>query len=184
MKRILAAFFLTAAALCAQSETLDLGANGKLTFFLLGDWKVDSTDIGNNPTLIIKPNKPGVNAECTISVTFPETDRLDRKDRLKLQVEAEQRNAAEESVEGKAVAREFALNVPGAFGFYCTFTDPKLRGKPPVKGDFKNGTFGKIRLPKGIIIDIALMADGVSSEPYQQLLGAIEGMEFTPGRGR
>lgn len=175
---------LTVAALRAQSETLDLGPHGKLTLFLLGDWVVETTDINNNPTLHIKPAKPEVNAECTLSVTFPEGDRFDRKDKLKLQVEADQRHAAEESVEGKAVAREFLLGVPGAFGFYCTFTDPRLRGKPPVKGDYKNGSFGKIRLAKGILIDVGILADGVSSEPYQQLLGAIEGMEFTPGRGR
>jgi hypothetical protein len=31
---------------------------------------------------------------------------------------------------------------------------------------------------------VQFMADGFRDEAYQQLLGAIEGMEFTPGRGR
>lgn len=183
MKRILAVLLLAIASAVpafAQSHTLELGGRGQITFFLLGDWKVEETNIGDNPTLMIKPAKFDVNAECTISVTFPDTDRFDTKARLKLQVEAEMRGQAEESVEGKAVAREYSLGT--GYGYYVGITDPKLRGKPPVKGDYKNGSFGKIRLARGIIVDVKIMADGFSSEPYQQLLGAIEGMEFKPGR--
>jgi hypothetical protein len=34
------------------------------------------------------------------------------------------------------------------------------------------------------LVDVQMMADGFRDEPYQQLLGAVEGMEFTPGRDR
>jgi hypothetical protein len=182
MKRLLALFLLSVATVCAQMETIDLGARGKITLFLLGDWKVDLSNLGNNPVLTIKPAKEAVNAECTISVTFPEADRFDTKARLKLRVEADNRNQAEASVEGKAIGREFSLS--SGFGFYCNFTDPDLRGKAPEKGNFKNGTFGKIRLAPDVLLDVVIMADGFNSEPYQQLLGAVEGMEFKPGRGR
>lgn len=182
MKRIFALFLALglAAAAFAQSETLELGSHGKITFYLLGDWKCEQTNIGNNPTLIIKPAKYQVNAQATISVTFPERDRFDRKDKLKLQVEAESRSVAEQSVEGKAVAREFMLAT--GYGYYVNITDPELRGKPPEKDNFKNASFGKIRLAPDILIDVTIMADGFSSEPYQQLLGALEGMEFSPAR--
>ena len=182
MKRLLLLLLLGVTTLTAQVETLDLGARGKINLYLAGDWKIDITNLGNNPVMTIKPTKERVNAECTISVTFPETDRFDTKARLKLRVEADNRAQGEASVEGKAIGREFTLT--SGYGFYCNFTDPDLRGKPPEKGNFKNGSFGKIRLAPDILIDVVIMADGFNSEPYQQLLGAVEGMEFTPGRGR
>jgi hypothetical protein len=180
MKKLLALFLLTAATLCAQSATLDLGSRGKLTLFILGDWRVDMTDFANQGTITIKPAKESVNAEATLTLTFPEVDRYDTKARLKLRVEADGYGMAERSVERKAVAREFMLQT--GYGFYCNFTDPDLRGKPPEKGNFKGGSFGKIRLTPNVLVDVSIMADSFKDEPYQQLLGAIEGMEFTPGR--
>jgi hypothetical protein len=127
-------------------------------------------------TVTITPTKESVNAVCNIGVTFPDVDRFDTKARLKLRVEADNRSAAEEAVEGKAIAKEFSLT--NGFGFYCNLTDPALRGKPPEKGNYKNASVGKIRLAPDVLIDVSIMADGFTSEPYQQLLGAIEGMEF------
>jgi hypothetical protein len=43
---------------------------------------------------------------------------------------------------------------------------------------------GKIRLNREVLLDVSIVADGFSSEPYQQLLGAIEGLEFTQGSGK
>ncbi len=127
-------FLALAASVCAQSETLDLGPRRQLTLYLVGDWKVDTTHFARQGTMIINPAKESVNASCTLTVTFPEVDRFDTKGRLKLRVEADCYGAAEGSVEGKAVAREF--NVAAGFGFYCSFTDPDLRGKPPEKGNY------------------------------------------------
>jgi hypothetical protein len=175
-------FFLgAAAALTAQVQTIDLGAHGKLTLYLLGDWKLNTVDMAGQFTVTINPEKEAVNATCTIAVTFPTVDRFDNKGRLKLRVEADNFTAAQAAVEGKAVAREFSLT--HGYGFYCNLTDPELRGKPPQKGNYKNASVGKIRLAPDIVLDVSIMADGFTSEPYQQLLGAIEGMEFTPGRG-
>ena len=43
-------------------------------------------------------------------------------------------------------------------------------------------SIGKIRLAPDVVIDVHMMADSFKDEPYQQLLGAIEGLEFTRGR--
>jgi hypothetical protein len=40
---------------------------------------------------------------------------------------------------------------------------------------------GRIRLAPDILLEISISADGFRDAPYQQLLGAIEGMEFRPG---
>jgi hypothetical protein len=65
------------------------------------------------------------------------------------------------------------------FGFYCNFTDPHLVGKPPEPGNYKVASIGKIKLAPDTLVDVSIMADGFRDEPYQQLLGAIEGMEYS-----
>lgn len=172
-----ALFLAFAASLAAQSETLDLGSRGKLTLYLLGDWRVDTTNFARQGSMIIRPGNPRVNATCTLNISFPETDRFDTKTRLKIRVEADCMQFAEQSVERKAVAREFLVRT--GYGYYCNFTDPELRGKPSEKDQFKVMSVGKIRLAADVLVDVQILADGFGDEPYQQLLGAIEGMEYT-----
>ncbi len=171
------------AAAQAQMETLNLGQHGRLTFYLPGDWKVTTTRNTEAITVMFSPAKEGVNASGKIAVSFPETDRFDTKARLKLRVEADCHGQAEESVERKAYGREFSLTSGSGFGFYCNFTDPKLKGKPMEKGNYKVMTVGKIRLSAQVVLDVEIMGEGFSDEAYNQLLGAVEGMEFSPGRG-
>lgn len=183
MKLLLCFLLFATAGLRAQVETIDLGARGKITLYLLGEWTADVSTLGGNPTVTIKPTRDSVNASCTIAVTFPESDRLETKGRLKLRVEADCYGLAESSVERKAVAREFMLTgTPGAMGYYCSFTDPDLRGKPPEKGNYKVTSIGKIKLAPDVLLDVQILADGFRDEPYQQLLGAIEGLEFAARR--
>jgi hypothetical protein len=166
-----------------QVERIDLGSRGQITLYLLGDWKADVSTLGGNTTLTISPSRESVNASATLAISFPEVDRFETKSRLKLRVETDAYNLTEESVEGRAVAREF--RVPAAMmGFYCSFTDRNLRGQPPQKGNYKVMSLGKIKLAPDVLVDVQIMADGFRDEPYQQLLGAIEGMEFKPGPGR
>jgi hypothetical protein len=181
MKKFLLLFCLTAAGLLAQSTTIELGSRGTITLFFPGEWKFTGTDIAGQTTLDATPAN-GANATCSIRVTAPEQDRLDTKQRLKIRLEADCRNVAEGSVEGKARAKEFSLT--SGFGFYCDFTDPELVGKPPEKGNFKTQTIGRIRLAPDVLVDVVLSSDGFKAEEYQQMLGAIEGMEFKPGKGR
>ena len=182
MKKLLVFLLLSAVSACAQMQTLDFGSRGKLTLFLLGDWKSTITDMAGQYTVTLSPKSEAVNSSCHITVTFPDVDRYDTKARLKLRLEADVRAAAEQSVEGRAYGQEFTLTA--GYGFYCNFTDPELRGKPPEKGNYKVTTIGKIRPHPSLLVDVQILSDGFSSEPHQQLLAAIEGMEFSPGRGR
>jgi hypothetical protein len=175
-------FLLSGLSAWAQMQVLDFGARGKVTLYLPGDWKAATTDMAGQYTLTLSPKSEAVNASCVIAVTFPEDDRFDTKARLKLRVEADCHNAAEESVERKAYAKEF--NVTTGYGFYCNFTDPNLRGKPPEKGNYKVTSVGKVRPHPAVLLDVQILSDGFATEPHQQLLGAIEGMEFAAPRGR
>lgn len=176
MKILAALFVLLASCALGQVETLNFGSRGKLTLYLPGDWKVATTDMAGTYTVTLTPKKEAVNASCTIAVTFPDVDRFDTKARLKLRVEADAYGYAEQSVEGKAVAKEFVL--ASGVGYYCSFTDPELRGRPSQPGNYKVMSVGKIKLAPDVLVDVQIMADGFRDEPYQQLLGAIEGMEY------
>ena len=130
----------------------------------------------------LTPRNESVNASVTFKVTYPDVDRYDTKARLKLRVEADCAHYAEQSVEGRAVAKEFSIAT--GYGFYCNFTDALLRGKKAPPGEFKVVSAGKIRLTPEILIEVFIGADSFRDEAYQQILGAIEGLEFKPGRSR
>lgn len=179
MKKILALFLFVAASLSAQ-ETLDLGQHGKLTLYLLGDWRTSLSTIGRGLELSINAPKESTNASCKIAVVFPDKDEFSTKAKLKTRVEIDCEGYVPQSVEGRAFAKE--LNVTTGFGFACSFTDPALRGKPVKAGDYKVVTVGKIRISPTVLLEIFIGSEGFNTEAHQQLLGALEGMEYTPGR--
>ena len=179
MKRLFALLLLFSGPLWAQSETIPLGSRGKLTIYIGDNWKFEVADYTDRRIIAIKPRNDA-NAECSLTILFPETDRFDTKARLKQRVEIEAMRYADQSVEGKAIGKPFDLKI--GYGFRCDFTDPELVGKAPQKGNFKTISVGMIRLTPEVLVEVAINADGFNSGPYNELLGAIEGMEYTPGR--
>ncbi|MDP3073154.1 MAG: hypothetical protein Q8N18_22865 [Opitutaceae bacterium] len=167
---------LLATRAAAQEHVLDFGPRGKATLYLLGDWKATVINMAGQYDLMLAPKKDSINAQATIKVTYPDVDRYDTKPRLKLRVEADGVPYEEQSVEGKARAREFTLG--SGYGFYCNFTDAALRGKKAPPGEFKVISSGRIRLAADVHLEVFIGADSFSEEAYQQLLGAIEGMEY------
>ena len=167
---------LLATGAAAQEHTIDLGSKGKITLFLLGDWKPTVISMGGQYEITFTPTKDSINASCSIKVTHPDVDRYDTKGRLKLRVEADCAPYEVQSVEGKARAKEFVIGA--GYGYYCNFTDAALRGKKAPPGEFKVVSSGKIRLAADVLMEIFIGADSFSEEAYQQILGAIEGMEY------
>lgn len=182
IKKILVCFLLSVAGLWAQSEKLDFGVRGKLVIYLSEAWTFEVADYGERRIVKIVPKNGAVNANCELTITFPETDRFDTKQRLKMRVEVDAMRFASQSVEGKARAQEFSLR--SGWGYHCNFTDPNLEGKPSKPGDYKTITVGIIRLAPDVVVEVGISADGFNSAPYNELLGAIEGMEFKAGAGR
>lgn len=184
LRKFLAVVFLAAATVIvhAQEQVLDFGPHGKVTMYLLGNWKATVINMAGSYELTLAPYNESINASCSFKVSHPDVDRYDTKARLKLRVEADCAPYAEQSVEGKAYAKEFVIGT--GYGYYCNFTDAALRGKPAPPGEFKVVSAGKIRVAPDVLIEVFIGADSFKDEPYQQLLGAIEGMEFKPGRGR
>jgi hypothetical protein len=164
MRKFLFLFLLIASSLVAEVVELNLGSRGRLTLYFPDSWKATPTELGGQVTLNVSPEDEDVNASFTLTVTFPESDQFRQKSRLKMQVE------------GKNEAKEFYLST--GFGYYCSYIDPALRGKPPIKGDYKVVSFGKIRLAPDVLVDVQILADSFTDQPYQSLLGAVEGLEY------
>ena len=78
MKKLLALFLLSVAPLLAQSENIDLGSHGKITFYHDESWKFEIADYGDRRIITVAP-KGEANASCAFTITFPEQDRLDTK---------------------------------------------------------------------------------------------------------
>jgi hypothetical protein len=176
MKKAFFLYLLTAAGLCAEIATLNLGSHGQITLYFPDGWEANVTEMGGQATLTAMP-KTDANATCSIAVSFPEEGRFRNRSRLKTAVESAGAAMVESgAVEGKTTAKEFLVTT--GFGYYCSFIDPNLRGKPPIKGDYKVVSIGKILVAPDILIDVQVMADSFTEPSYQELLGAIEGMEF------
>lgn len=176
LPKLFALLLATTAAVRAQSGTIDLRSHGSLEIFLEDGWKIGTSEFGDRVIVNLEPTDERVNANATLTVTFPEQDRYSTKSKLRTQVEVNARQYEESSVERKAVARE--LMGREGYGFYCNFTDPELIGKPPQKGNYKVISVGTIRVAPDVLIEMAINADDFRGKPYQQLLGAIEGMEY------
>lgn len=182
LKKLLALSFLTAALLRAQSGTIDLRSHGSLAIYLEDGWKANTSEFGDRVIITIESLDEATNANAALTVTFPEQDRFSTKAKLRMQVEVNGRQYEGCSVERKSVSRELSTQPSVAYGFYCNYTDPELIGKPPQKGNYKMISVGLIRVAPDVLIEMAISADDVRGKAYQQLLGAIEGMEYKPRR--
>lgn len=177
-----ALLLLTGGLLHAQSGAIDLRSHGSLAIYLEDGWKVNTSEFGDRVIVNIEPLDENTNANVALTVTFPELDRFSTKGKLRTQVEVNGRQYEEGSLERKSVSRELSTQSSVAYGFYCNYTDPELVGKPPQKGNYKMISIGLIRVTPEVLIEMAISSDDARGKPYQQLLGALEGMEYKPRR--
>ena len=174
------AVLLAAVAAAAWGETFDLRERGRLDVYVVGDFKIAGEDLGDRHEILITPKRDTVNAAARLVVNLTPGDEHNSKAKLRARVLELCAPIAEQNGTRKYAAEEFYSRQ--GFGFYCTFTDPKLVGKPPVKDDFKHATYGVVRLAPRVYVAVTLLADDLEGPDYQALLGAVEGMEIRGAR--
>ncbi len=177
MRVLLAALILSLTAVSGLAEIFNLREQGRLELFPVGEWNVRGEDQGDL-RIQLTPKSPKANAACEINVTTGGPDEFSTKTKLSRQVTEAARRMLESGdfVENTATIKSFYCKQ--GFGFYFTLTDPKLVGREPVPGDYKQVTMGMIRLSAGVIIEVQILSDGEKTGEFQQLLGIIEGMEL------
>jgi hypothetical protein len=178
MRVFLTALILFLPPAGALAETFNLREHGRLEIFPVGDWNVRSEDQGDLK-IQFTPKNPKANAACTLNVTAGGTDDYPTKAKLSRQVAETARRMIDSGDYGETTPAVKAFYSKQGFGFYFTLIDPKLVGKDPVPGDCKQVTIGLIRLSPTVMVAMQILSDGDKTDEYQQLLGAIEGMELT-----
>jgi hypothetical protein len=179
VKRVLAWVMAIGLAAGAAAETFDLRDYGKLEVFVAEGFKIAAEDLGDRHEIIIAPKREGgPQAAARLVVNLTPADEFNSKAKLRERVIELCAPAAEQNNTRRYTAQEFYSRQ--GFGFYCTFTDPKLVGKAPVKDDFKHVTLGAVRLGPRVYVSVTLLADDLEGAEYQALLGTVEGMELRP----
>lgn len=177
MRAMLAAFILVFPAAGGYAETINLREHGRLEFFPVGDWNIRGEDQGDLK-IQFTPKNPKANAACILNVSAGGTDDYPTKAKLSRKVAETAQRMAESGEYGDTTPAVKAFYSKQGFGFYFTLVDPKLVGRDPVPGNYKQATIGLIRLNSSVMIDVQILSDGDKTEEYQQLLGMVEGMEL------
>lgn len=178
MKKLLLSLILLSLFSSAWAESYQIG-DDKLNLNVAKGWTAEGrsgmTAGVKSYALKITP-EDGNSTLCLITAVYAkEGAKKDKKG-----TETEVRNAAEtylaahkeEILEKKIVLKEFKMKK--GFGFYTTSTDPKLVGKPVVKGDWKTSSSGMIDLADNVRLAVTIMSDDVSDAHFKQALDIVQ----------
>jgi hypothetical protein len=175
MRTISALAVFVFVALAAEAEDFRLPDVGTLKIVAAGDWKIGGEDMGDRFELVIVPGNERTNAACRISINLNGPAELNSKTALRERVVEAIKPQLAKSVEKRVVPEQFYSRQ--GFGYHVTLTFPERVGKPLERGKFRLQTLGLVHLAPRLIASVTILADDVLSEEYQQLLGAVEGME-------
>lgn len=165
-----------------KTETIDLQAKGRIIVTLPAGWTVVREDPDNRLDLSLKA-PPGVNATARLTFGFPEEGKLETAAEVRARAIEIGGDEADASVEKRTVLQTFKLR--SGYGYYSSYTDPKLVGKKPVPGDYKTITVGMFRPAPGIIAIVSILCDDLAGSEFKQLQQVVETLELLgPGGGR
>jgi hypothetical protein len=173
-----------AAAPAVRAETFEVPGVGNITMFVVGDWHIAAEDMGDRFEIVIVPRnfKTGPNAACRISIMPDAPAAYDHPKKLRDRViEATEKHLLD-SREFFARTEAFYCRQSTAFGFYRNFTSAERYRKPVERGVFKVQTLGLLWLAPRVVASVVIRADDFYADEYQQLLGAVEGMEIRAPR--
>lgn len=169
-----------AAANMARAESFEVPGVGNLTVFVVGDWHIAAEDMGDRFEIVIVPRnfQTGPNAACRISIIPDSPAFYDQPRKLRDRVIEATEHHLMDSREFFARTESFYCRQSTAFGFYRNFTSVDRYRKPMERGVYKVQTLGLLWLAPRVVASIVIKADDFFADDYQQLLGAVEGMEI------
>ncbi len=177
MKHLLSLILFFTLLTAASAEDYDLGPHGQLTIAVAKAWEITPRsirDVGYDLTL--RP-KDSTAAFCKITALYPPS--IKKRDRAT--VEADFKRGSEkfvpDSVEKKVTLQEFKLK--SGYGFYATFTDESLVGKPPMKDNWKVSCPGVIDLAPDVIVAVTIYSDDVNGDLHKQAMEMLQSLTLT-----
>jgi hypothetical protein len=165
-----------------KTETVDLQSKGRVILTLPSGWTAVREDAANPLDLVFKA-PAGVNATARITFGFPNSGSYESAAEVRAKVTELGDDEAESSVEKKTVLQTYKLR--SGYGYFSSFTDPKLVGKKPVPGDYKTITVGMVRPAPGLVGIVSILCDDLAGPEFRQLQEMIETLEVLgPGGAR
>jgi hypothetical protein len=170
------------AVLSGYAADFDLGDHGTLSLTVPADWSIngkavdrpDGTPIGY--AFAIKPRNEA-DAKCLLTIAYV-TNGVPNKEALKKEVLRVCEEFASQSVEKKAILKEFAPET--GYGAYCLFTDASLVGKTPPPGDYKIMGSGLVQPGKDMTGVVTLFTNDAESKEFKAMVSIINSLKVKP----
>jgi hypothetical protein len=71
------------------------------------------------------------------------------------------------------------LTLPDAIGYYSTFEDPDLVGKPPIRDNYKFTTPILLRFSNGVLVSATIFADEAAGPTFEQQLSLVRNFSLS-----
>jgi hypothetical protein len=170
-KALLTLALLTGCALTGAAVKIDLGSGKFAQISVPETWKAAGLPpsapgmpaVGTNIRYI---TRDGSNDAVLITLLTVPDDRFAESDNLQAMIEESTQQFAAGSVEGKVILKE--IKIAGKSGYYCTFTDANLVGKPTTKDDYKTLTSCFVYLGDEVLLTATVFSDDTSGKAHAE----------------
>ncbi len=160
-----------------QAEQIGLGVHGLLEIAVPETWSSSGNPIAEQGYIInIKP-KTQANAGCKLTIMFVDPAKARPVDEMLESFSAKIGNFVAGSVEKSPEIKK--LNLRQGFGWYATFTDARLVGKPPAPGNYKVMCPVMISLARDLVVAASIFTDDVTSAEFAEMIQLLETMKLT-----
>jgi hypothetical protein len=160
------------------ADEFDLGTHGKLRIDVAPNW-VAQGDSSGAPgyNITIKPNNE-VNAAARITVLYLSGNSSISDTEMQTRFASSLEKLASGSLETRADLKR--LKLASGTGFYASFTDASLAGKPSQPGNYKVMTNGMAKLGDDLVLALTLFSDDKTSPEYVAGMKMFESVKLTP----
>jgi len=171
---------LSLPAISARAEKIDLGAGKSLHLVLPEAWTATDVAAPDGAPVMGKTarfvTKSGSNDAVLITVLPVPDERFNDVESLKALAGEAMEQFASGSVEGKTDLKEFKIG--GVTGYYATFTDANLVGKPSIKEDYKTVTSCFAYLGEHVLVTATVFSDDVAGKTYAEGMRIVKSLSL------
>ena len=175
-RRILFLTTMLVLTVSARAKVFDMANYGKVSFDLPSHWKASTEDVPSRGFRITFHPASGENILCRVFIYYyPNQDWFSDAPLMHYVGEA-CKQIAVGSVEKAVNLQRFRLD--NGFGYYASFTDPKLVNRVPGAGDFAKITSGMICLNGRIVMTVSIYSETTDSPGFKQAMKMLRTAHF------
>jgi hypothetical protein len=161
----------------AAAESFDLGTRGDLSVAIPATWTAKGEPAGDQGFNIVVKPKSDANAGVQLTALFVNLDASVTEEDMQKRFIGGLEPMIAGSVEKKADVKK--LKLKAGSGFYASFTDASLVGKPSQAGNFKVMTTGMAKLSDGVVVALTVFSDDTSGTEFTEGMKMLESLTLT-----